>query len=99
MSNQQENNLHSLEFNNAVDERIKKFLPQYLQTAAFMTRKLTDTPTDAFQVVSRQYVTLNGPSANRPTSSVVGQFYYDTGVGKPIWWNGSTFKDAAGNTV
>lgn len=87
------------EFNKTVDERIKKIVPMYLQQAAFMARKLTDTPTDGYQVVNRQYVTMNGTSANRPTSSIVGQFYYDTTIGKPIWWNGSTFKDAAGNTV
>ncbi|MFN3492309.1 MAG: hypothetical protein ACK40V_08840, partial [Anaerolineales bacterium] len=81
----------SEELEKSIDERIKKIVPQYLQSAAFTARKLTDTPTDAFQVVNRQYVTLNGTSANRPTSSIVGQFYYDTTIGKPIWWSGSSF--------
>jgi hypothetical protein len=92
-----------LDFNNKVDDRIKKVVPNYLQKGAFMDRKLTDTPTDNFQVVNRQYVTLNGTSTKRPTSSIVGQFYLDmtlaSGRGKPIWWNGTGFVDATGTYV
>src|SRR5262245_53166394 len=44
------------DFNKSVDERIKKVLPQYLQTSAFMARKLSDTPTDQFQMVPKKYV-------------------------------------------
>jgi hypothetical protein len=84
-----------------IDERVKKILPGYMKSSAFTDRKLTDTPTDALCVVNRKYVTLNGTSANRPTSSVVGQFYFDTslGNGKAIYWNGTGFVDAAGNYV
>lgn len=86
-----------------VAEQMKQLLPKYLQTAAFQDRKLTDTPTDAYQVVSRRYVTLNGPSANRPTSSIIGQHYFDTslasGRGKDIVWNGTGFVDGSGTYV
>lgn len=96
-------NISEIEFNNKVDERIKKQVPQILQSSAFMKRKLTDTPNDANMVVSRKYVTLNGPSTSRPTSSIVGQQYFDTtlasGRGKTITWNGTGFVDATGTYV
>jgi hypothetical protein len=82
-----------------IDERVKELLPQYMKSGAFTDRKLTDTPTDSFAVVNRQYVTLNGTSANRPTSSIVGQFYFDQTLHKPVWWDGTSFRDAAGNVV
>lgn len=95
----EENNVRIEKFNRAVDERLSKVMPEYLQKSGFSSRKLTDTPTDAFQVVSRKYVNLNGTSANRPTSSIVGQFYFDTTLGFPIWWDGVSFVDAQGNVV
>lgn len=82
-----------------IDERIKT----YLKTNAFTGRTLTDTPTDALQVVNRKYVTLNGASTNRPTSSIIGQQYFDTtlasGRGKTITWNGTGFVDGTGTFV
>lgn len=43
----------------------------------------------------------SGTTANRPTSSaIVGQSYYDTSLGIPIWYSGSsTWKNASGSTV
>lgn len=41
-----------------------------------------------------------GPSAQRPqTTLVVGDRYFDVGLGKPIWWNGSQWVDATGAAV
>lgn len=42
--------------NKAIDERIAKVVPVYLQSSAFVDRKLTDTPTDALQVTPKKYV-------------------------------------------
>lgn len=82
-----------------IDARIK----QQLQSGAFTSRKLTDTPTDDLQMVPRKYVTMNGASANRPRASVIGQSYFDTslaaGQGQPIWWNGTGFVDGTGTYV
>lgn len=79
---------------------IQEEVKSLMQSAFFTARKLTDTPTDNNQVVNRKYVTLNGPTASRPVSSVVGQFYLDTtlasGRGKPLWWNGTGWIDATG---
>ncbi len=43
---------------------------------------------------------LHGTTAQRPAAPGIriAQFY-DTTLGKPIWWNGSTWKDATGATV
>ncbi|MGM7634684.1 right-handed parallel beta-helix repeat-containing protein [Bacillus sp. Hm123] len=41
-----------------------------------------------------------GSTANRPSESlVVGKQYFDTTLNKPVWWNGTIWKDANGNTV
>lgn len=83
------------DFNQAVIQIVQ----QYLKQSAFSDRKLTDTPTDGLQVVNRNYVTQNGSTANRPTSSITGLSYYDTSIGKPVWWSGTTWKDSQGNVV
>ena len=38
-------------------------------------------------------------TANRPASPTAGQSFFDTTIGKPIWWNGTAWKDATGITV
>lgn len=41
-----------------------------------------------------------GTTAQRPTLGLIaGQQYWDTTLAKPIWWNGSVWKDAANTTV
>jgi len=87
------------DINKLVDERIKKLVPEILKGSAFTNRKLTDLPTDALQVTSRKFVTLNGATASRPTGSILGQFYFDTTLGQPIWWDGVSFVDADGNVI
>ncbi len=62
-----------------------------LNGALFTTRKLTDLPTDDYQVTSRKYVNLNGKTTQRPTSSVLGQQFFDTTLGYPVYWSGSTW--------
>ena len=80
------------------DEALK-VVKEYMQSSAFTDRKLTDIPTDSLAVVNRKYVTLNGVSASRPTASVVGQSYFDTTLGKTVWWSGTAFVDGAGTVV
>jgi hypothetical protein len=39
-------------------------------------------------------------TANRPTTNlVVGSMVWDISLGKPVWWNGSTWRDATGAAV
>jgi hypothetical protein len=47
---------------------------------------------------------LSGTTAERPVSTVqaplpIGQYYYDTTLDRPIWWNGTVWKKADGTTV
>lgn len=82
-----------------IEEEALKIMKSYLKTSAFTDRKLTDTPSDANQVVPRRFVTANGATADRPPNPVAGQFYYDSSLGVPIWWNGSVWKKADGTSA
>ena len=45
-------------------------------------------------------VPAHGITAERPSTQLqIGQFYYDTTLGIPIWWNGTVWKNASGATV
>jgi hypothetical protein len=49
-------------------------------------------------------IPLSGTTAQRPLQSLqaplpVGQYYYDTTLDRPIWWNGTVWKKADGTTV
>lgn len=76
-----------------------QIVKDYLGQNAFTARKITDLPTDSLQVVPRKYVTRNFTTAKRPTTSILGESYFDTTVNKQAWWNGTSFKDAAGNII
>ena len=60
---------------------------------------------DAANVQTQQAVnTLSTPSAGttalRPsTGLLVGQFYFDTTINRPIWWDGTNWINAAGTVV
>jgi hypothetical protein len=42
----------------------------------------------------------SGTTANRPTERLeVGQYYFDTTLGIPIWYDGTNWVDATGGTV
>lgn len=85
------------------EEQIKKLIEEevrrQLSGGSFTVRKTTDTPTDSLSVVPRKYVTRNFTTALRPTTSVLGEFYFDTTVNKPVWWKGTNYQDAAGNVI
>lgn len=40
---------------------------------------------------------LAGPTIDRPDGVAVGTVYFDTTLGKPVWWTGSDWVDAMGN--
>jgi hypothetical protein len=45
-------------------------------------------------------LTQNGLTATRPIKAVTGQMFYDTTLGKPIWYHSTgVWKDASGATV
>jgi hypothetical protein len=42
----------------------------------------------------------NGITADRPTQNLqLGQFYFDTTLGIPIWYNGTDWVDATGTVA
>lgn len=49
-------------------------------------------------------VNKSGASTNRPTGLTndwqsIGTMFFDTTLGKPIWWNGTNWVDATGSQV
>jgi hypothetical protein len=49
-------------------------------------------------------IPFSGTTAERPVSTVqvplpIGQYYYDTTLDRPIYWNGTVWKKADGTTV
>ena len=42
----------------------------------------------------------SGITADRPTERLqIGQYYFDTTIGRPIWYNGTNWINAAGTVV
>jgi hypothetical protein len=78
---------------------IREEIKNYMKTAAFTDRKLTDTPTDALSVVNRKFVTMNGTTAQRPLGSILGQRFFDTTINKPIYWKGTGWVDSQGSDL
>lgn len=83
----------------ALSDSFIESLKAYLSSTGFPHKIIGDTPTDNNQLTPRKYVTLNGNTINRPTSKVIGQFYLDTQINKPIWYNGTNWIDATGSIV
>jgi len=60
---------------------------------------------DALNVQTTNAInTLSTPSAGttaaRPSTDLqVGQFYFDTTINRPIWWDGTNWINAAGTVV
>ena len=46
------------------------------------------------------YIPSSGTTANRPTDRVqIGQYYFDTSLGYPIYWNGLDWVNALGEPL
>jgi hypothetical protein len=42
----------------------------------------------------------SGITADRPAENLqIGQYYFDTTIGRPIWWNGTNWINASGTVV
>ncbi len=41
----------------------------------------------------------SGPTTARPTVPSLGMHFFDVSIGKPIWWSGAVWRDAAGTEV
>lgn len=58
-----------------------------------------DNTTDLRALVPLGFITSNGTTANRPTQGITGQTYFDTDLGYPIWFNGTSWVNATGQVV
>ena len=67
-----------------MDEKTIKRLIDEKFKAGFGER-VGDTPTDALQLVPRKYVNMYGSIAGLPAASVIGQQYFATDLGRPLF--------------
>lgn len=68
----------------------------------FSQRKVGDTPTDDNQLTPRGYINMFGSVAGRPASTLakVGQQYFDTTGGRPIFFNSNNkWVDSTGSII
>lgn len=83
-----------------IDERIKKVIPEYLKTQAFTIRKVSDNPTDRFQVTPRGYVNAYSSVSGRPINSVIGQHRFFTDLNYPGWQDSNyRWRNGAGSVI
>lgn len=51
------------------------------------------------QPTSADVIPASGVTGSRPTIHAIGQPYFDTSLGIPIWWSGANWVNASGATV
>lgn len=92
---------NQLEMSKLIKKEVETLLPKYMANQAFTAHKITDTPTDAYNVVPRQFVTANGSVAGRPLSSVasVGQPYFASDTGIPMTYSVEGWRNGVGSIV
>ena len=80
---------------------VLKVVKDYNKSSAFKDRKLTDTPTDAYSLVNRRFVTLSSNIGARPVSSVaiVGQPFFDTTSNIPMTYSVGGWRNGIGSIV
>lgn len=59
------------------------------------------TPVTGSDAATAKYADVfpTGSTAARPTGPVTGQRFFDTTIGRPIWWNGTNWINAVGTIV
>jgi len=93
-------NLGPDELNKMIEDKAKKVVQDFMQSYGFTYRKIADTPTDDLAVTPRKYVNLYGSIASRPQVSVIGQQYFATDLGYPIFRNSNNaWVSATGSVV
>ena len=80
-----------------IQEMIDKAI---LRAVEYQTRKRGDTPTDDLQLTPRKYINMYGSIAGRPQASIIGQQYFSTTDGYPIFRNSNNaWVNGAGSVV
>lgn len=63
-------------------------------------KKTTKTAVqDTVKAATLETVRQGGSTANRPANPVVFEQYFDSTLGKPIWYDGVSWVDATGTAV
>lgn len=98
-----------LAFGNGEDEDNRSNLFEIRKDGSFVSSSLEIvSDTDEKTLVNKKYVDnkiLNislgnkDTTANRPVTSSIGFYHFDTDLNKPIWYNGSDWTDADGSVV
>ena len=89
-----------------LDDETKKQVEEIAQKVmqssfGFIEQKTSDTPTDAFSLVNRRFVTLSSNIGARPVSSVaiVGQPFFDTTSNIPMTYSAGGWRNGVGSLV
>lgn len=77
-------------------ERKIKAYPKAIASETYMSDKVTSVEDILQEMVLKP---MSGDSTKRPTSPLVGKMFYDTTLSKPIWFDGTVWKDATGTKV
>lgn len=95
--NKLENKISKEEIKKLIEEKALEIVKKHMN---FTERKIGDTPTDDYMYTPRKYVNMYGSVSGRPTSSVVGQQYFATDLGYPIFKsNNGAWVNATGSVV
>jgi hypothetical protein len=82
--------------------------PNLLVAPVVYDQRYVDQLTNALRLYFNQIdnftqnvtVPPSGITADRPTEQLqIGQYYFDTTIGRPIWYNGTNWINAAGTVV
>lgn len=94
---QQENKLSRQEIEKLIEEKVSEMVKKHMN---FTQRKIGDTPTDNYMFTPRGYVNMYGSIAGAPVSSVVGQQFFATDLGYPVYKNSnSRWANSVGSVV
>lgn len=61
-----------------------------------LVQDILDLETDVGNLQTGKQDIASGTTLLRPVSPAIGQMYFDTDLGIPIWWNGFFWVDALG---
>jgi len=94
--------LHNIEFFTQTGFRMLGLNDQQsggLAAANFNGRVKAEGAFNGNELTTKDQVMANGATGSRPGGASIGQFYLDTTLNKPIWYNGTSWIDATGATV
>lgn len=94
---QPENKLTREEVQRMIEEKVSEIIKKRMN---FTQKKIGDTPTDNYMFTPRGYVNMYGSIAGAPVGSVVGQQYFATDLGYPVFKNSnSRWSNSVGSVV